>query len=323
VFVNGRPALRVDDVGIHAVCCAANMWTAQAGSATVFINGKKAHRLNDATKHCGGQGRLIEGSDDVIVGDGGGGGSGSGGSSHNSSSSASGGGAGKSAAAKESSTASGGGGGAGGAAASQQQSQEDQQNNQNNQNNQKQQTPPPQPQKVPCEWTVQWSDGKPLKGFKSKFESPKGAVLDLTPDGQGHFKADGFDKGAPYAVSIIGATTVTGKLQDEDGKPIADAKVTIDRTFGDSIDVTTDAGGNWKLAGFVEEELFDVTITEVKVKAEGKFVDEKGKPLAGVSALATLDSGREVYITSDSDGKWKIEDMMPGEGFVLEVQSLP
>ena len=68
VFVNSRPALRVQDVGIHAVCCGPNMWQAQQGSGTVFINGKAAFRLNDPTKHCGGQGELIEGSADVIVG---------------------------------------------------------------------------------------------------------------------------------------------------------------------------------------------------------------------------------------------------------------
>ena len=68
VFVNGRPALRKDDVGIHAVCCGANMWSASAGSQTVFINGKPAHRKDDQTRHCGGSGKLIEGSDNVIVG---------------------------------------------------------------------------------------------------------------------------------------------------------------------------------------------------------------------------------------------------------------
>ncbi len=77
VNVNGRPALRVDDVGIHAACCGPNMWTAQAGSGTVFINGKKTHRLGDANKHCGGMGQLVEGSANVIVGDSGGGGGGS------------------------------------------------------------------------------------------------------------------------------------------------------------------------------------------------------------------------------------------------------
>ncbi|HEX8952668.1 MAG TPA: PAAR domain-containing protein [Polyangia bacterium] len=68
VYVNGAPALRQDDVGIHAVCCGANMWKANAGSGTVFINGKAAHRKNDATQHCGGSGQLIQGSDDVLVG---------------------------------------------------------------------------------------------------------------------------------------------------------------------------------------------------------------------------------------------------------------
>jgi len=79
VNVNGKPALRTDDPGIHTACCGPNTWTALKGSATVLINGKAAHRKDDATKHCGSVGKLIEGSSDVIVGDSGGGGGGGGG----------------------------------------------------------------------------------------------------------------------------------------------------------------------------------------------------------------------------------------------------
>src|SRR6266446_4237765 len=79
VMVNGRPAVRVDDVGIHAVCCGPNMWSAQQGSPTVFINGKAAFRKDDPSRHCGGSGKLIEASSDVIFDDGGGGGGGGGG----------------------------------------------------------------------------------------------------------------------------------------------------------------------------------------------------------------------------------------------------
>lgn len=68
VNVNGRPALRVDDPGIHAACCGPNTWTALTGSATVFINGRAAHRQWDLDRHCGGLGLLIEGSPDVNVG---------------------------------------------------------------------------------------------------------------------------------------------------------------------------------------------------------------------------------------------------------------
>jgi uncharacterized Zn-binding protein involved in type VI secretion len=99
VFVNGRPALRVDDIGIHGACCGANMWQAQQGSATVFINGKAAFRKDDPTRHCGSQGKLIEGSADVTVGDasgGGGGGAGDGSGSSSSAAGGSSGGAGKS-----------------------------------------------------------------------------------------------------------------------------------------------------------------------------------------------------------------------------------
>jgi len=79
VLVNSRPALRVDDTGIHTACCGPNTWTAQKGAATVFINNKAAFRMNDPSKHCGGMGSLVEGSSDVIVGDSGGGGGGGGG----------------------------------------------------------------------------------------------------------------------------------------------------------------------------------------------------------------------------------------------------
>lgn len=77
VNANGRPALRVDDPGVHAACCGANTWTATKGSTTVFINGKAAHRVGDQNRHCGGMGQLVEGSPNVVVGDSGGGGGGS------------------------------------------------------------------------------------------------------------------------------------------------------------------------------------------------------------------------------------------------------
>lgn len=69
VLVNKKPALRKTDLGLAMACCGANMWEADAGSGTVFINGKEAHRLGDKTKHCGSfPGQLIEGSDNVLTG---------------------------------------------------------------------------------------------------------------------------------------------------------------------------------------------------------------------------------------------------------------
>ena len=78
VYVNGKPALRVDDKGVHAACCGPNMWTATAGAPHVFINSKAAHRKGDDDAHCGATGQLIQGSNNVFVGDGGGGGGGGG-----------------------------------------------------------------------------------------------------------------------------------------------------------------------------------------------------------------------------------------------------
>lgn len=69
VLVNGRPAVRQGDLGVHAACCGPNLWNAAKGSGTVKINGKPAHRQGDTTTHCGGSGQMTEGSADVMTGD--------------------------------------------------------------------------------------------------------------------------------------------------------------------------------------------------------------------------------------------------------------
>lgn len=68
VKINGAPALRAGDRGVHAACCKRNVWVALEGSGTVFINGRPLHRETDATRHCGGDGELTKGSGNVIVG---------------------------------------------------------------------------------------------------------------------------------------------------------------------------------------------------------------------------------------------------------------
>ncbi len=68
VKINGKPALRVGDSGIHSSCCGPNTWKAIKGSATVIINGKGAHRLNDADQHCGGVGKMVQASPNVYSG---------------------------------------------------------------------------------------------------------------------------------------------------------------------------------------------------------------------------------------------------------------
>lgn len=69
VLTNGRPSVRVGDMGIHAACCGPNTWNAKTGSSSVLINGRKAHRLADLVQHCGGIGQTIQGSSNVDVGD--------------------------------------------------------------------------------------------------------------------------------------------------------------------------------------------------------------------------------------------------------------
>lgn len=70
VTINGKPAARQGDIGVHAVCCGPNNYNIVKGSPTVYVNGKPLARLNDKTKHCGGTGPIIEGSPNVLIDDG-------------------------------------------------------------------------------------------------------------------------------------------------------------------------------------------------------------------------------------------------------------
>ncbi len=69
VFINGKPAFRVNDALASHGCPAhapAHSRAAAVGSATVNINGQPAVRIGDAIS-CGGV--MISGSSDVIIGD--------------------------------------------------------------------------------------------------------------------------------------------------------------------------------------------------------------------------------------------------------------
>jgi uncharacterized Zn-binding protein involved in type VI secretion len=68
VFVNGLPAARQDDKGLHAPCCDGNNFTLSQGSGTVLVNGKPIARTGDSSTHCGGVGSITGASPNVNAG---------------------------------------------------------------------------------------------------------------------------------------------------------------------------------------------------------------------------------------------------------------
>jgi len=58
VFVNGSPAARVGDTGVHAACCGANTFKITSGDSQVLINGRPAAKIGSQTAHCGGMGTI-------------------------------------------------------------------------------------------------------------------------------------------------------------------------------------------------------------------------------------------------------------------------
>jgi uncharacterized Zn-binding protein involved in type VI secretion len=301
VFINGMPALRVDDVGIHAVCCGPNMWSAQAGSATVFINGKAAFRKDDPTRHCGGSGKLIEASTNVVIGDAAGGGGGSGGTAKTSSSGVVQGGASSAqttAAAKQAAAAAAAAAGQGPAAAPAQ---------------------PAAPKPATAIWAVQWPDGAAVGGVKVQYEGPGGNEEKTGARGQ---KA-GLQEGDEYALTLVGTVAARGKVQDPDGKAVAGARLRIERSYGASVDVTTDGSGQYEVPGLVQDEPYAVTVLETTTKAVITLVDEAGKPRASVRVRVVADGGLVLERDSDGAGKIEIEGLLPGEGYTVEVLAPP
>jgi len=62
VLINGHPAARVGDTGVHAACCGPNTFTITTGDSTVLINGRAAALIGKSiTQHCGGTGKLAGG----------------------------------------------------------------------------------------------------------------------------------------------------------------------------------------------------------------------------------------------------------------------
>ncbi len=62
VYVDGKPAARVGDRGVHAACCDGNYYEIVTGDPQVLINGRPAAKMGlTETRHCGGTGALISG----------------------------------------------------------------------------------------------------------------------------------------------------------------------------------------------------------------------------------------------------------------------
>lgn len=59
VTVEGLPAARKGDNGVHAACCGPNTFIVAEGDPEVLIEGKPAARIGDKTDHCGGSGEII------------------------------------------------------------------------------------------------------------------------------------------------------------------------------------------------------------------------------------------------------------------------
>jgi len=276
VLVNSRPALRVDDPGIHMACCGPNTWTAQKGAPHVFINGKAAYRMNDMSKHCGGTGTLIEGSSDVIVGDGGGGGGGGG---------AGGGGGG------------GSGGGSGGsqsggssAAAAQSSSSDDK----------KDEKKEPEKKLILAAWST--GQAKPEDKVKMSIATeghPKGTSISIAVK-----TADGDESVDSITGSSTGDSTDIEWQYDHAKHGGKDAGTPSERLPDYYFEATV--AGETKKSGIL------LIRTDLKITVK----DKNGRPVRYARFQAKLVGGRTVEGELDKAGEYQISDVPPGSAHI-------
>lgn len=166
-----------------------------------------------------------------------------------------------------------------------------------------------------AQWSLKYDDGSTVYGVGSTYEGPPeprefkgstGEVAELALHDT-------------YSVAIVGTTQLKLAVTDAEGQPIEGARVRIERAFGPTVELTTDAGGQIVLEGCVGQEPYEATVIESPIAAQGKFVDDQNRPLPGVRARLVTDSGRRVEATSAADGTFRVTGLLPGEGYALEV----
>jgi hypothetical protein len=155
-----------------------------------------------------------------------------------------------------------------------------------------------------------------VSGISAHFEGP-GAAQDVS-GGTGN--VPGLKEGDTYSLTLKGTSKAQGKIVDSDGKGVAKVKIKIERTYGESVDLETDASGKYEVPDFVGEEPYSVQIISVPAKASGILCDENGKPMSGARARITTDGGKVFEVVSDGKGKYELEGVFPGEGYTIEVE---
>jgi hypothetical protein len=292
VNVNRKPALRVDDPGIHMACCGTNTWTATQGSATVFINGKCAHRMGDQNRHCGGTGQLVEGSPNVIVGGsssggGGGGGGASGGGTGGGGGGGSGGGAGG-----------GGGGGSGGGGGAQSAAPQSQ--------------PAAQPSPPPAE--VEPEKQLVLAAWSTD-------SCDVDDEVQMQLTSEAHPKGT--AVTIAIKTRDGDELIETLDKQLAGDSTSLPWKYhheahggADEADRPSDRLADYYFEATVAGETKTSGILSVRTTLKISVKDKKGRPVRRARFEATLVGGQIVEGELDENGEYQLDNVPPGSAHI-------
>jgi hypothetical protein len=171
---------------------------------------------------------------------------------------------------------------------------------------------------------VEDADGKPAKDVQILIEPAYGEPVAMKTDGGGAWKAKGFVEEEEFDLTLQSSgAKITGKFVDSDDKPVTGVSAQLLLDGGEIVSIDTGSDSKFTIDGRLPSEGFTLRLHRLDpgFAAEGKFVGEDGKPIAGVQARLRLDGGGEVTVQSDDAGKFRVPGLFPGEGYSLEVLS--
>lgn len=293
VFINGKPAARVMDLGVAVPCCSSNTYAIIKGSSTVFINNQPAARIGDMTLHCGiYPGQLVtNGSPNVFIGDSSNMGFGFPGITARSN--------------LPEPTAPHEAGNA----------------EPVNPSSGSPDTPTEPSDQQVAKWRLLFSDGQVVQGAVSDFQGAAGRRSSHRSE-EGMHQIEQLEARSAYSVDIKGTKSLRGKVVDENNQPIDGAAVHVQRAYGDEREFSVGADGSFVLEGLIKDEPCIVTVKKGK-HAIGRFVDEEGKAVSATELWIHLADGTSQSLTADRNGKFEHKHPLSGEGFAIEVVKFP
>lgn len=161
--------------------------------------------------------------------------------------------------------------------------------------------------------------GEPIAGAVIHVSRSFGDAEEIVCRSDGSFELSGLLKEEPCSVSILRGKHARGRFVDEDGHGLPGTQAVLHLADGTRAAITADSDGWFEHQTAVSGEGFGLEVLQFPARAKGRFIDENGRPLAGVRLIIRRHDGREVEVVTDGSGSFNADELHPGEQYSIEI----